>query len=62
MTPSPYIKAPVAGLTIYAAYLAVICPCKKMLSCHYTAYFGSLAAAALLVLLDSEGFNPKEFF
>jgi hypothetical protein len=62
MAPSPYIKAPVAGLTIYAAYLAVVCPCKRMLSCHYTAYFGTLAAASLIILLDAEDFNIKEFF
>ena len=53
MAPNPTTQLAVSALTLYAGYLAVICPCKRMLSCHMKGYFGSLGLASFLVMVDN---------
>ena len=37
----------------YATYLAVICPCKKTLSCHMSGFYGSVGLATFLVAYEN---------
>jgi hypothetical protein len=47
------IKVPVVLLLGNALYLAVKCPCKTMLHCHYEPFFLSIAGANFLLLVDA---------
>ena len=52
MAPRLIIKVPVVMLMGYATYLAIKCPCKKMMSCHYEPFVISIVLANTLMLID----------
>ena len=40
-------------LLAYATYITVICPCRKLCSCHIPHYFGSVGLATAIILIEN---------
>ena len=49
MAPNPVAQAAATGLMAYVTYITAVCPCRKLLSCHQTEFFLSVAAAVAIV-------------
>ena len=43
----------VSALMVYAAYIAIKCPCARTLSCHLPEFFGAVSVASLLVVYEN---------
>lgn len=44
----------VSALLAFALYTTVMCPCRKTLSCHLPQFYGSVAAASVLVFIENQ--------
>ena len=42
-----------AALLVYAAYLTWKCPCRRIISCHWSHYFLSVGTATSIILYDN---------
>ena len=53
MAPNPVAQLSATALMAYATYVVAVCPCKKLISCHKTDFYGSVIAAVAIIASEN---------